>query len=305
MKRHFNRIVLAAGAAAFAVAPARAETATRSRFLMGTVCEITAHGPHAFKAIDKAFAEIARLDQVMSLYKEDSELSRLNRVAPLEPLVVSNDLFEVLHAANEVYRFSGGAFDPTFVAGSGTHGFALVTLYPNEKAVEFKQSTLRLNLDGIGKGYALDSAGATLLANGVTSALLNFGGQILAIGAPPGGDAWGIEVGGTELMLRLVDRSVSTSSQAEQRGHIKDPRTGKPVARNGAVAVIDNDATHADAWSTALFVLGVAKAPKEFPGCAFETRAGRIVAQTRGCAPYFEKDKKPSQQTKTTQEKRP
>ncbi|MBI5201737.1 MAG: FAD:protein FMN transferase [Elusimicrobia bacterium] len=282
-----------------------AETATRSRFLMGTICEITAHGPHASRAIDAAFGEIARLDQVMSLYKEDSELSKLNLRAPLEPAIVSNDLFEVLHVANEVYRFSAGAFDPTFVPGAPAPGFNLVELHPNEKSVEYKVSTVRVNLDGVGKGYALDSAGATLLARGATSALLNFGGQILAVGMPPGQDAWGVEIGGTDATLRLRDQSVSTSSQEEQPGHLKDPRTGKPVVRPGSVTVIAEDAAHADAWSTALFVLGVAKAPKGFAGCAFETNKNKVGARTKACDTFFERTQAPAKKTKTTKEKHP
>lgn len=308
LKRHFNKLgpsAIALAATALLPLAARAETSTRSRFLMGTVCEITAHGPRASKAIDAAFAEIARLDAVMSLYEENSELTRLNLRAPLEPTAVSNDLFEVLHVAHEVYQFSSGAFDPTFVAGAPAPGFSHVALHPNEKTVEYKLSTIRVNLDAVGKGYALDSAGATLLAQGAGSALLNFGGQILAIGAPPGQDAWGVEVGGTGVTLRLRDKSVATSSQEEQQGHVKDPRTGKAVTRPVAVAVIAEDAAHADAWSTALFVLGVAKAPKGFGGCAFEIRGGKIGARMKGCAQYFERGKSPPKNKTTTKEIQP
>jgi len=303
LKRHFNRLSVLA--VALLPLSARAETATRSRFLMGTICEITAHGPRASKAIDAAFAEIARLDAVMSLFKEDSELTKLNLRGPLEPALVSNDLFEVLHVANEVYQFSGGAYDPTFIPGAPAPGFKHVVLHPNEKSVEYKLSTIRVNLDGVGKGYALDSAGATLMARGASSALLNFGGQILAVGMPPGQDAWGVEIGGTDVTLRLRDQSVSTSSQNEQPGHIKDPRSGKPAQRPGAVAVIAEDAAHADAWSTALFVLGVAKAPKGFPGCAFEVKGGKIGARTKACDTFFERTKTTPQPKKATKEKTP
>lgn len=308
LKWNFNRtaIVAAAGAAAFAASPAAGETATRARFLMGTVCEITAHGPEAGRAIEAAFKAIERVDRALSLYKEDSELSLANRKAALEPVPCSNDLFESLHVANEVYRFSGGAFDPTFVAGSPAPGFKHVVLDPNAKSVEYREPNLRVSLDGVGKGFALDAAAAALRKAGAQSALLNFGGQVLALGRPPGQKRWTIEVAGTPILLRVADRSVATSSQHEQPGHIKDPRTGAAVKRKSAVTVVMKDGAHADAWATALFVLGVAKAPKGFLGCALETAGGKVIARTEACEAYLAEEKAPPVRTiKTPEELQP
>ncbi|MBI4424466.1 MAG: FAD:protein FMN transferase [Elusimicrobia bacterium] len=298
LKCHFNRSAWLL-AAFFLPGPgaAWADTATRARFLMGTVCEITAHGPDAGRAIEAAFDEIARLEQTMSLFKEDSELSALNRRSAMGPTRCSTDLFEILHVANEVHRFSQGAFDPTVSAGRPAPGFSKVRLHENERSVELAEPRLRISLDGIGKGYALDAAARVLARKGVRSAILNFGGQVLAVGTPPGLKAWEVAVAGTAIVLKVRDRSVSTSSQEEQAGHILDPRTGKPAARPGAVTVIASDGARADAWSTALFVLGVDRAPAAFTGCAFHFQGGKVLAKTRGCAPYFA--------DQTTQERKP
>ena len=266
---------------------ARAETATRSRFLMGTVCEITANGPEAGKAIDDALAVVAHLDEVTSVSRENSELSKLNRRALFEPFSCSNELFEVLHAANEVYRFSGGAFDPTFVRDKPAPGFSKVRLDTDRRRVEFLTPNLRVSLDAIGRGFALDAAAQALEEHQVRSALLNFGGQFFALGAPPGRAAWDVEVAGAPVVLRIKNQSVSTSSQGNRPWHIRDPRTGKRVERKSSVAVVAADGAHADAWSIALFVLGVAHAPKAFTGCAFETAGGKIIAQTPACSKVF------------------
>lgn len=297
LKPRFNKQRALLAALALGAAPASADTATRSQFLMGTVCEITAHGPEAGKAIEAAFEAIRRVDRSLSLFKNDSELSLANRRAALEPVPCSNDLFESLHVANEVYRFSDGAFDPTFVPGKPTLGYKHVVLHPNDKSVEYTEPNLRVNLDGVGKGYALDAAAAALKASGASAALLNFGGQLLAQGRPPGQPHWVVEIAGTKLLLRVVDRSVSTSSQAEQPSHLVDPRTGKAVAKKSAVTVVMKDGAHADAWSTALFVLGVKKAPKGFLGCAIETEKDKVLAQTPSCDVYLAEPKAPRVRT--------
>lgn len=126
------------------------------------------------------------------------------------------------------------------------------------------------DLGAIGKGMALDEAAAVLRAAGVTRALLNFGGQVLALDAPPGSDGWIVDVADPSNRARaahtltLVHASLSVTGNAERaidaggrrRGHVIDPRTGEPVDRAAAVAVIAPTATAADALSTALFVLG-------------------------------------------------
>jgi len=129
---------------------------------------------------------------------------------------------------------------------------------------------MRLDPGGLGKGFAVDRAAARLLREGIRSALIDFSGNMYALGAPPGSDAWTVAIRDPvhpDLVLgtiRLRDRAVSSSGSYEKfttiggarRGHICSPRTLAPVEGvHGAVAVAPTAAT-ADGWSTAAHVLG-------------------------------------------------
>lgn len=212
-------------------APCAAADVSRARFLMGTVCEIRAEAGHA--AVTAAFEEIARWEQVLSLFRKDSELSRLN-AALGRWNEVSPSLYEAVAAARAMAERTDGAFDPTLKP----RGWRSIELDPARKAVRL---SLPLDLNGIGKGLALDHAAAKLPGR----ALLNFGGQVLAKGR------WPVQTPGG--LLYIENESVSTSGDDEQPGHIKDPRTGRPV-RGAAARVRAKTAAEADALSTALFV---------------------------------------------------
>jgi thiamine biosynthesis lipoprotein len=269
----------------------------RARYLMGTVCQgsvfpsegITAEG--SAQALQAAFDEIARLEAVLSDYREDSELSRMNREAGAAPFPCSSDLFEFLLAAIGYSRETGGAFDVTAaplvslwdLRGAGRIpssaeierarrqvGFSLLGLDRTRSTVRFQAPGMRLDPGALGKGFALDAAARTLRSRGVRSAMLDFGGQILAIGAPPGAAAWEIDVAHpldrsrpvTSLMVR--DQSVATSGSSERGlivegrrlGHVVDPRTGAPIEALGSATVIAATGAEADALSTALLVMG-------------------------------------------------
>ena len=276
--------VLLLGLAAFLLssgAEGAVQKTTRMRYLMGTLCEIQAYGQGAPSAITAAFEEIDRIERWMSGFLPDSEVSRLNREASLRPFRVSRELWSLLLKSLDYFRRTGGAFDPT--AGSpGSPGFRAVALDRIERTVYFRAPGLRLNFGGIGKGYALDQAAHALQKAGIQAALLNFGGQVLALGMPPHRKGWKVEVagpsGGSKTLTLLVqDASVSTSGNAQRPGHILDPRTGasmprpgraavlRPlgkyvgahVPRPGSVTVVAPSATEADALSTAFFVHGV------------------------------------------------
>lgn len=275
-----NSTALAAGAAALIPAflaahslPWRApRPVSRVRWLMGTACEITAHGPRAAQAVDAAFAEIERWDQILSLYKPESELSRLNRQASQSPFRCSKELWEAVVASLKYARLSGGAFDPTVLPllkasprALPLVGFGKVAADPTNRSVRFKIRGMGLDPGGIGKGIALDHAAGVLRRRGVGSALINFGGQLYALGAPPGESAWTVRVPGLASPLRVCDASVSTSGNEERPGHIVSPFTGRRIADKRRATVVARSAAAADAWSTALFVLD-GRAPASFDG---------------------------------------
>jgi len=260
--------------------PAAAET--RARLLMGTLCTVTAEGPRAQEAITAAFEEIARLERVMSGFIPDSELSSFIRGAGA-PFPASEDLRRVLRLSVDVCRASGGAFDVTYASPKESRGCESVGFLPDGRVRLRPGATV--DLGGIGKGYALDAAAAALRSHGVTSALFNFGGQLLALGAWPA-EALRPSAGAAALSFGLRDASASTSGDGERPGHIRDPRTGLPVRRAVNVTVVARTATSADAWDTPLYIAGLSALPAGVPVCALELPERGPVRYAGDCSPY-------------------
>lgn len=264
-----------------------AAPAARARWLMGTVCEIAAHGPAAPEATTAAFEEIARWDAVLSLYNENSELSALNREAARAPFPCSESLWEAVTLSLEQARLSGGAFDPTVLpvlakkeGSRDLVGYERVKIDPARRSVLFTRPGMGLTLDGIGKGLALDHAARVLRERGVRSALINFGGQVYALGSPPGREGWPVRIGGRAEALMVKDASVSTSGTSERPGHIVSPLTGERIMRQDSVTVLAATGAEADAWSTALFVLG-RKVPAAFKGRVFYSHENRAKGERK------------------------
>lgn len=267
-------------AAALGAAPAAGADGgvSRMRWLMGTFCSIEASGDGAGPAVAAAFDEIDRWDRVLSLYKKESELNALNAAAGKGPFRASAELYAATEAAVRLARETGGAFDPTIlpVLRRGPEalplvGWSKVRLDPAARTIELPEPGMGLDFGGIGKGWALDRAAAVLRGRGVSRAFFNFGGQILALGAPDGGGAWSVVLPGRPEPLRVSDASVSTSGDEQRPGHIASPFDGRPVRRPISATAVLPRATDADAWSTALYVLG--KNPPSFAGRSFFTPA--------------------------------
>lgn len=257
---------------AASAAGAGSARANRVHWTMGTVCEINAPGaPDA--AVSAAFAELERWDRILSLYKEESEASSLNRAAGTGPVRVSSDLYAAVSASLRLAQETGGAFDPTMLpvlrggpAQLPLVGWRKVRLDPKARTIELPAG-MGLDFGGIGKGWALDKAAGLLKEAGSQRALFNFGGQILAIGAPEGAAGWEVRVPGVSKLLLIKDASVAVSADAERPGHIKSPFDGRAVRRSGSVTAVMPSAAEADAWSTALFILG--KTPPAYRGRAY------------------------------------
>lgn len=203
---------------ALAFAPTTDSSVHRARYLMGTVCEVAV----ASEAdAERVFAEAERIEAFLSNFREDSELSRMNR-GEVEP---GPELRALLDVAMEWARKTKRAFEPRWNNAIDPGAF--------------------------GKGYALDRMLALLPGD----ALLNFGGQILVRGSHAVTIADPKNREQPILELTLTNASLSTSSNNE-RAHIVDPRSGKPVKAWGSVSVIADDALTADILSTALYVMG-------------------------------------------------
>jgi FAD:protein FMN transferase len=267
----------------------------KTKYSMGTVYEIAAYDPtpeHASRAIDEAFAEIVRLDEVLSNYKPESELSQLNRNAHFHRVKVSPDLYRVIEESVKYSRLSEGKFDITVAplvdlwkaalrgerAPSGAEqqearacvGYEKIQLIPPD-TVEFHSPCMRIDVGSIGKGYAVDRAVEILRRNGITSALVDAGqSSIYGLGAPPGKTAWEAHLrdpsNRVDPTVMLRDNSVSTSEQTpaslmgnETAGHIIDPDNGKPLDSKYALSIIAKSATVSDALSTTLLLVGPEK----------------------------------------------
>lgn len=289
---------------------------TQTRRLMGVPWTITLHAADAAAAraaIDAGFAEVGRLERILSDYDPDSELSRLSAASPTTaPVEVGEDLWRVLSRAVEIRDASDGSFDPTvgplttlwrqarrsgrmpradkLAAARAATGRDALALAPTGRGVRLPLPHSRLDLGGIGMGYAVDRALDVITGHGIAAAMIDASGDVAVSGPPPGSQGWriavrplGITASGTTgpeaLGLVLHHAAVTTSGDAFQAveiegvrySHIVDPRTGMGVVGPAAVTVVASDCTTADAVATAASVLGPQAGPdlvSRFPGCS-------------------------------------
>jgi len=265
---------------------------------MSMACEyaIEAYGRDAEalpRILAEAFDEVDRIDRLMSHYKPDSPLSRINREADRHPVAVSQELFDFIAEAMRYDRESGGTFDITVgplmkawgffrgegrlpseseLAGARSHvGGAHLKLDPASRTIAFDEAGVELDLGGIAKGYAVDRVVELLKRREVAAALISAGGStIYAFGSPPAATAWPIALQDpsdsrkTAFTLGLKDRALSIAGSSEKSfeadgvrySHIMDPRTGRPAQGVLSVAVLTSTGTAGDALDNAFFVLG-------------------------------------------------
>jgi thiamine biosynthesis lipoprotein len=244
-------------------------------------------------ALDAAFEEADRVDNLLSNYKPESELSRVNREAAAGPVTTDPETFAFLQTAMHHSEVSNGAFDITVgrllrtwgffdhagkvptpaerAADAAGVGWKHVLLDPANRTVRFVDSrSLELDPGSIGKGYAVDRIVNVLRGLGIKCAFLSAGSSsVYAIGAPPGKDGWTVDIPDPHTQghllgtVQLRDRSLSTGACTEkffiQAGHrychIFDPRTLMPVEGMLQTSVIAPLAVDSDALGTSVFVL--------------------------------------------------
>jgi len=267
----------------------------RKKYIMGTVFEIAAYDHsigHASAAIERAFQKVVYLDDLMSNYKSDSALSKLNSSAHFHAEHVPPDLYRVIDQAIKYSRLSNGKFDISIgplvnlwkaaLRGESTPsreqqedirrcvGYEKIELVPPDQ-ISFRSLCLQLDLGAIGKGYAVDRAAEVLRSMGIRDALINAGGStILAVGSPPAQTGWLVHLrdpsNKVDPQVMLNNESVSTSEQtppsllgSDSAGHIIDPETAMPLKTVFAVSAVSRTGTESDALSTTLLLLGPAK----------------------------------------------
>ncbi len=246
-------------------------------------------------AIDAVMVEMVNIDNSMSTYKPESEVSRVNASAAKGPMVISRELFDLLTTALEFSRITEGAFDITYASVGFMYDFRAhkkptdaeiasalsavnyhhVVLDPKTHTVFFTQPGVRIDLGGIGKGYAVDRGIEILQAKGVTHALVTAGGDSRIIG-DRFGKPWIVGIRHPDDKSRviakipLIDTAMSTSGDYERYfdedgvryHHIIDPRTGKSASKVRSATILASNATRTDGLSKTAFVLGAEEAMK-------------------------------------------
>ncbi len=280
-------ILILASVSAFSEGPAL----ERQQYHMGTHARVLIYGAGNNQA-DRAFSEIARIDNLLSDYKPTSEISEINRQAGKQPVKVSPDVSQVLLISKQVATETGGEFDPTIGALTiGVYRFgrdrqSKITEEDIENAkllvnykdlliegdtVYLEKEGMMLDLGGIGKGFAIDKAVEALKEQGVSKGIVSLSGDIRVFGHEVN---MGIKDPGSqgaiaEFQTGAGDLAISTSggyertvtSDGKTYHHLILPQTGKPGNDFLSVTVLmEANNTLADAYATSLFVMGKDKA---------------------------------------------
>jgi len=284
------------------------ELVRRSEPLLGTFVTITVYADNRERgnaAVSAAFEEFRRIDGLMSLHRADSELSKLNARASIEPVVVSEDLFRVITQAQEIADQTEGSFDITIRPIVELWGFIwkeyhlptdeqlkvalprvnyrMIQLDSQKRTVHFLLG-VSLDLGGIAKGYAVDCAIDKIRSIGISHAMVKAGGDLRVIGVPPGKTNWTVQLedpgkAGRRIRIPLREAALSTSGNYEnyfeidgvRYSHILNPRTGWPIQGIAACTVVAPTCIESDAMATACFVYGWEKSLAKF-GTRFPMR---------------------------------
>lgn len=271
------------------------ETVERVVVAMGTSLRVQVAAPTRMQALQASEAALRAIDVVdarLSTWRDDSQLSQLNRALAGSYVTLSGALLRDLATARRWSRATGGAFDPGIGALVDLYGLHTGGTWPSDQDVwaclphcgiqelhvirsnaSRRMARLRIEEGGFGKGAGLDAAGRAVLAAGATAARFDFGGQVLSVGEQADGDRDLADPRARDravvrVRVRMGNGSLSTTANSERRlqaagrdfGHILDPRTGRPAADFGSVTVFAPSAFAADCLSTALFVMGPAAA---------------------------------------------
>jgi len=251
----------------------------------------------AKKAFDAAIEEIKRIEALMTTWRPDSEISRINAAAGKSAVAVSAETFEILKESVRTSEISEGTFDITFQTLHGLWkfdedldphpppdaelkarlpfvGYKNIKLDERERSVKLAQTKTQIGLGGIAKGYAVDKAALVLERAGLTSFFVQAGGDLFARGKKPDGAEWQAGIrdprgreGQYFAKVPLSDHAFSTAGDYERSyivngkryHHILDPRTGQPAAACRSVTIWAPTALLADEIDDAVFILGPEK----------------------------------------------
>jgi len=274
------------------------ETLTATSYSLGTIINLRVQGREAEQAIEKALGRLNDIDDKMSAFKKDSEISKINLKAGVTSQIVSKDTYLVIKEAAKYSRLLDGAFDPTIrplvsLWNIGTAqeripeqyeidkrlklvNYKDVILNESNSSVMLRKEKQALDLGGIAKGFAADEIRDIFYKYNIKSALIDLGGNIFAFESKEDGTPWRVGIqdpfkarGEFMGVLSVRNKSVVTSGNYEkyftQGGkrfhHIIDPKTGYPsVSKIISATIISDNSIDGDGLSTGVYIIGIDKA---------------------------------------------
>ncbi len=271
----------------------------RSHVTMGSQAAITAYTddePAALSAFEEAFAEFDRLDALMTVWREDSDVSKVNAAAGRAAIPVGPEVYDAVSKALEMSKMCDGKFDITFGALSGLWkfdqdqddsipsdadiaarlpliGYEMVEIDPAAHTVKLEKPGMKIHLGGIGKGFAVDRAVAILKSHGLHDFMVQAGGDLYVAGKK-GDRAWRVGIRDPRgprssyfAAAEVADATFSTSGDYERffikdgkrYHHIIDPDLGRPAMASRSVTIMAPSATLAEGLSKCVFIMGPEK----------------------------------------------
>ncbi|AWM15040.1 thiamine biosynthesis protein ApbE [Flavobacterium sediminis] len=263
--------------------------------LLGSPFEITVIVPDSTKGeyyCGMAIAEVKRVENLISDWIPETEISQVNKNAGIKPVKVSKEVFELVFRAIQISKLTEGAFDISYASmdkiwkfdGSMKQmpspeeikksvervGYQNIILDATQSTIFLKNKGMKLGLGGIGQGYIADNIKTLLQSKGCTSGIVNVSGDINVWGNQPDGQPWKVAIvnpmnkSKVFATFPLIDSAVETSGSYEKfvvfngkrYSHIIDPRTGYPASGIVSVSVFAKQTELADALATAIFVMG-------------------------------------------------
>ena len=262
---------------------------------MGTRFEITLVSTQeaANQYLNAAQGEIERIERLISSWDANSQTAEINRQAGIKPVKVAKELYNLIARSIEISKITQGAFDISYAAldpvwffdgrmkavpseserlkSVQNIGFKDLVLNAKEQTVYLPKKGMKIGFGAIGKGYAADATKKLMKSLGVSSGIINASGDLASWGKKPDGTDWQVGISNPENPAKVFswfpvrDAAVATSGNYEkyvtlegkQYSHIMDPRTGIPVSGIKSVTVFAPKAELADAFATAVFIMGI------------------------------------------------
>jgi len=269
----------------------------RQQKLMGNQFEIILQGGSPEEAqnhINKAIAEISRIERLLTTFNEDSQTNRVNRMAGIRPVKVDREVLDLIQRSLKISNLTQGAFDITYgsidkklwnfdttmkalpsaeVARKMVRliNYKNVILDTEECTVFLAEKGMRIGFGGIGKGYAAEQAKAVLKQSGVENGIVNAAGDLTAWGHQSDGSPWTVGIADPNnkwnpfSCLAISEMAVATSGNYEKYitldgkrySHTIDPKTGLPVTGIKSVTIISPNAELSDSMATPVMVMGI------------------------------------------------